>query len=72
MKNKGETKSFLGLPMHWELKNAFKGLWNKNDDRVFPPKYFGIGWIVNFHALAKKLNPSVVQDDKSASRKNKK
>jgi hypothetical protein len=45
------VKQFLGLPMRWDHKNIFKNLWNKEDDRIFPPKQFGIGWSVNFHAL---------------------
>jgi len=48
-------KKFLGMPMNWDLKNIFKSNWNPKDDRLFPPKTFGIGWSINFHALAKKL-----------------
>ena len=46
-------QNFMGLPMRWDRKNAFKNLWNVDDDRVFPPKHFGIGWSLNFHALLK-------------------
>ncbi|MFN7904221.1 MAG: redoxin family protein [Pseudobdellovibrionaceae bacterium] len=56
------TQNFLGLPMRWDHKNAFKNLWNKNDEQIFPPKHFGIGWSLNFHALLKStgvLNPKV-------------
>ena len=48
------TKTFLGMPMRWEARNMFRNLWNPEDDRVFPPKYFGIGWDINLHALAKR------------------
>lgn len=48
------TKTFLGMPMQWERKKMFKNLWNQDEGRVFPPKYFGIGWDLNFHALLKK------------------
>lgn len=48
------TKTFLGLPMRWEREKMFKNIWNQSEDRIFPPKYFGIGWDLNFHALLKK------------------
>ena len=58
MKKNGDNKSskqFLGVPMNWDRKNAFKNLWNKEDDRLFPPKTFGIGWTINFHAVCKRI-----------------
>ncbi len=48
-------KKFLGMPMRWDRKNMFKNIWNPEDERVFPPKYFGIGWSLNFHALLRKI-----------------
>lgn len=51
---KSTVQSFFGMPMRWEHKKALKNMWNKAEDRVFPPKYFGIGWDINFHALLKK------------------
>ena len=48
-----DSATFLGMPMRWDVKNAFKGLWDKTDDRIFPPKHLGIGWTLNFHALLK-------------------
>ena len=48
-------KRVLGMPMRWEARNIFKNLWNRDDDRIFPPKYFGIGWDVNLHAVARRL-----------------
>ena len=50
-----EVKTFLGMPMCWDRKNMFKGLWDPKDDRLFPPKYFGIGWSLNFHALLRSV-----------------
>ena len=44
-------KKFLGMLMSWDRKNMFKKLWNAESDELFPPKSFGIGWTVNFHAL---------------------
>lgn len=52
-KNEPKTK-FLGMPMKWDRKKMFSNLWNAEDERIFPPKNFGIGWDLNFHALAKK------------------
>lgn len=46
---------FLGMPARWERQNIFKNIWNRDDDRIFPPKYFGVGWDLNFHALLKKV-----------------
>lgn len=65
-KNKDESvKTCMGMPMRWESKNMLKNLWNPEDDRVFPPKYFGIGWDLNFHALFKKSG--LVKNSKSNS-----
>jgi hypothetical protein len=47
-------RRFLGMPMNWEPQKIFKTVWNKEDDRLFPPKAFGIGWTVNFHAVLRK------------------
>lgn len=54
-KRETNLNTFLGMPMSWDKKNMFKSLWNKADDRLFPPKSFGIGWTVNFHAVCKKI-----------------
>ncbi len=51
--NEQPIQNFFGLPMRWDRRNAFTNLWNKTDDRIFPPKYFGIGWSLNVHALLK-------------------
>lgn len=53
--DKQNASRFLGIPYRWEPQNAFKGLWDKDDPRMFPPKYFGWGWTINFYAVAKKL-----------------
>lgn len=58
MKNKNskkEQETFLGMPMNWNSKKIFKTLWNQDDDRLFPPKAFGIDWTVNFHAIGRKF-----------------
>jgi uncharacterized membrane protein len=54
--NKAEQKTFLGMPMNWDLKNWHSAMWNPDDDNLFPPKAFGIGWTINFHAVLKKAH----------------
>jgi hypothetical protein len=49
-----ELEHFLGMPMRWVPRKLFRNIWNPQEPRVFPPKYFGVGWDLNFHALAKK------------------
>lgn len=56
-----DVKMWMGMPMRWNHKKIFDNLWNKEDDRVFPPKQFGIGWSLNFHALLKRAG--VVKKD---------
>lgn len=48
-------KTFLGMPMNWESDKILRTIWNKEDDRLFPPKAFGIGWTINFHAVGRKV-----------------
>lgn len=50
-----QITTFLGLPMRWELQNVLKNLWNEDEPRIFPPRYFGIGWDLNLYALVKRL-----------------
>ena len=40
-KNQEQIKTFLGMPMRWEAGKILKGLWDPEDNRIFPPKYFG-------------------------------
>lgn len=70
MENKNEKK-FLGMPMNWDQKRIFKTMWNKEDDLLFPPKAFGIGWTINFRAVLKAAG--VISGNESANdRKDKK
>jgi hypothetical protein len=50
-----DVERFWGMPMRWQAQNMFKNLWNPEEKRVFPPKYFGIGWDLNLRALAVHL-----------------
>jgi len=54
-KKKPQKKKFLGMPMNWNTKQPLRNLWNPKNKSIFPPKSFGIGWTINFHALLKKL-----------------
>jgi hypothetical protein len=50
-------QTFLGMPMNWEwdLRKMARNYWNPDDERIFPPKVFGIGWDVNGYALFRLL-----------------
>ncbi len=53
-----EKENFWGLPVGREMTTdaLLKDVWDPTNEEVFPPKNFlGIGWGVNFHAIAKKL-----------------
>ena len=50
-----DVKRFLGVPYRWNAKAMFGNVWNKNDARLFPPKQFGWGWDMNFHALSQRV-----------------
>lgn len=47
----------LGMPYDARMPtgdNIQSRMWNPSDPRIFPPKLFGVGWTVNFAALAVK------------------
>jgi len=50
-------QTFLGVPMNWEwnVPKMLRNYWNPDDERIFPPKVFGIGWDVNGHALMRRF-----------------
>ena len=52
-----QQQTFFGLPMSWEwnVQKMLRNLWNPEDERVFPPKVFGIGWDMNGHALLRSI-----------------
>lgn len=52
-----QPQTFLGMPMNWEwdLRKMARNYWNPDDDRLFPPKVFGVGWDLNGHALFRRL-----------------
>jgi|JI91814BRNA_FD_contig_71_2686513_length_1743_multi_2_in_0_out_0_2 hypothetical protein len=56
MDNK-EQDNFWGLPIGRELTTdaLLKDLWDPSTEEVFTPKHFlGVGWGINFYAIAKK------------------
>ena len=57
MSNQQQQQSFFGIPVNWEwnVPKMLRNYWNPEDDRVFPPKVFGIGWDLNGHALLRML-----------------
>ena len=54
-KDQKVQKTWAGIPVNWDWKNWYKGMWNPDDAVLFPPKRVGIGWTINFHALFKKM-----------------
>ena len=49
----------LGMPYELRLPTASRiasRLWNPLDTRIFVPRVFGLGWDINFGAIAVKLN----------------
>jgi hypothetical protein len=65
----GKQKTFLGMPMSWDRKKPFRNLWNSKNGDVFPPKSFGIGWTINFHALFRRFGIIKNQTTKSSESK---
>ena len=58
-----QGQHFLGMPMNWEwdLRKILRNYWNPEDDRLFPPKVFGIGWDVNMHAVLRRTGLAPTQ-----------
>ena len=56
-KQQEAAQAFFGVPMNWEwdVPRMLRNYWNPEDERVFLPKVFGIGWDVNGHALMRRF-----------------
>jgi uncharacterized membrane protein len=54
-KKQAPRKEIFGMPMNWEWKSIGKNMWNADSKELFPPKNFGIGWTINFHALLRAM-----------------
>jgi uncharacterized membrane protein len=53
--NQPPQRSFLGMPVNWDFKNWYKGMWNADDHRLFPPRRVGFGWTINFREVLRRL-----------------
>ena len=38
------------------IERAKKRVWNPSDRRLFTPNIFGVGWTLNLHEAARRLN----------------
>jgi hypothetical protein len=50
---------FLGMPYNWKRPTHLdlrRGVWDHDDDRIFPPKSFGWGYGLNLAALRRRLS----------------
>ncbi len=65
-------QTFLGIPVNWEwnVPKMLRNNWNPDDDRIFPPRVFGIGWDVNGHALLRRIGliPTEGKDSANGTR----
>ena len=43
------------MSWEWDVQKILRNYWNPDDERVFAPKVFGIGWDLNGHALMRRL-----------------
>ena len=48
-------ETVFGMPVNFKGPYSFKNMWNSETNKIWLPKSFGIGWTINFHAVAKKL-----------------
>jgi hypothetical protein len=49
---------FLGIPYNWSRPSRGemgRGVWDRSDRRIFPPKNYGWGYGINFAALVRRL-----------------
>ena len=50
--------TFLGVPFEFRIPNVKRvreRWWNREDDRLFTPHVFGVGWSLNLYQARKKL-----------------
>ena len=62
---------FLGVPYDFRVPTADRvreRFWNEDDDRIFMPMVFGVGWSINFFRVVEKFRAdNAVEDDTDAS-----
>jgi len=51
----GGPRTWLGMPVNWDWQNWYKGVWNAEDHRLFPPTRIGIGWNLNFREVLRRM-----------------
>lgn len=58
---------FLGMPYDFRVPTVDRfrdRFWNEDDDRIFTPMVFGVGWSINFCRLVEKFQAdNAVEDD---------
>ena len=48
-------RTWARMPVSWDWQNWYKGMWNAEDHRLFPPKRVGIGCTLNFREVLRRL-----------------
>ena len=74
IRNKRSHGTFLRVPYDFRLptwERVKKNVWNPDDERLFPPRAFGVGWAVNFHQARERFRtlrqrPAEIQDDQTS------
>ena len=58
---------FLGMPYDFRVPTVDRfrdRFWNEDDDRIFTPMVFGVGWSINLFRLVEKFQAdNAVEDD---------
>ena len=61
---------FLGVPYDFRVPTVDRlreRLWNEDDDRIFTPMVFGVGWSINFFRVVEKFqSDSAVEESTDA------
>lgn len=50
---------YYNIPFEFRIptiERVKKRMWNPSDRRLFTPNIFGVGWTLNFHEAARRLN----------------
>ncbi|MDY6793824.1 MAG: DUF5808 domain-containing protein [Actinomycetota bacterium] len=53
----------LGIPYDFRsptLSRLRERLWNPDDSRIFTPRFYGVGWSLNFATLKERSTPGFV------------
>ena len=65
---KRPTGRFLNVPYDFRMPTMDRlrrRLWNPDDQRVFTPSFFGVGWSLNLYQVRRKLRESPPSDGQS-------